>query len=188
MASPSSVANQPAPIRCVLNCVLGRGKPWIPDWLPSWLPCPGYQVGYQQWIPPPPTSIHTRIPAKGDPLPGAHPLQCNGSGVRCRGTGLEELGLAGAPRLNDTGRLVSSDSYGGGLHSPIVGPIDPIRCRVSQLSSKNRRHSGQCQTRSERAVFFYPVGRVEGYEHCSCPCGYQPETGQWIPSQRGTCP
>ena len=32
-----------------------------------------------------------------------------------------------------SGRLVPSDSYEGGLHSPIIGPVDPMRCRVSRL-------------------------------------------------------
>ena len=34
-------------------------------------------------------------------------------------------------------------------------------------------------------LFITPIGRVEGYEYCSCPVGTSLETGQWVPPQLG---
>ena len=85
------------------------------------------------------------------------------------GARLEELGLVGAPRLNAPGGL-----------SPAIPTVADYIHRLSVPSTlsavgspnsvvKIDATAGNVKRGRSGRSFYYPVGRVEGYEHCPAP-------------------
>ena len=130
-------------LRTRLNCVLGRRNPWIPAWLPH----PGYQLGYQQWIPLLPPSIHTKNPAKDDPLPGRCAPLCRCSSCPTSSFCKALTKILPRPYRKHT---VCPLAAIGGVHC-LVSPKGKIRGAVTGLNRVPPHHlRGQAHRHDER--------------------------------------